>query len=128
MSTTEDKPREKLIHRRIKHIFVYENKRWHKLPPLMIVTLLIIFAGAGSIATSMASVTMAKAQEAVLTQEVADVEQSNNNLRNELEQAPDLSVLKQKAAEAGMNEPQPYQIIHFTVPAENYAEINESDN
>jgi cell division protein FtsB len=125
----QEPARKRLVRRRVKIgpvAFVYQNSGKHKLPVLTVLTLAFIFAGAAGVAVSYADVSVLKQEAAALSKELRETNLLIDNMTEEVNRVADVSAMRDIAINSlGMNEPKPYQILHITVPKEDYVEINK---
>jgi hypothetical protein len=104
---------------------VYVNDGIHKLPVLAVVTLMVVLAAAFVIASGIAEVAVLKKEQSVLTEELRQENLLINAMTEKINRTQDVAKMREIAEELGMGEPQPYQILHITVPENDYAEIND---
>jgi len=108
-------------------MFVYKNDHKHKIPAATVITLLLIFTGAGGIAAASANVTMANKQAVALSNELREKLSQNKDLEEQANQYEDAADMKKKAEALGMSVPELYQYLHINVPDANYAEYVNND-
>jgi len=114
------------VRRRRSVTYVYKNDHRHKLSPLTVITLTLIFAGAACTAASYAKVSVANQTVISLTNQLRETQSQNEALAKEATRFDDAVSMRDIAEnKLGMSEPKPYQIRHITVPEENYAEYNK---
>ena len=108
--------------------FMYKNDHLHKLSALTVITLTLIFAGAAGTAVTAANVTVAQRRVIALNNELREIESLNRALEEEVNRYGDAVSMREAAQKRlGMAEPKPYQILHISVPEENYAEYNQQN-
>jgi cell division protein FtsL len=106
---------------------VVQTDRRYRLNGRIVFTLLLIFAGALSLALTYALITEARHQISVTRTLIQEQRDANTALRAQLTEKYTLSEIERIAVERlGMIKPDPSQIITVYVPKQNYSELSST--
>ena len=115
------KPRQKVSKREPKPRLQYRDvgQTSKAFSPLIIITLVLLFAVALGIVMSFALMFERQSVIRGLTNELRQIEEDNNLIRAQISQSYDIREIERIAAQRlMMGRPQPHQIVHIYVPIE----------